>query len=300
MKQITLQITTRNRLADLKESLRLNEAFIKDVRVHTILCVDGSEDDTYTYIQLHYPEIELIHNSKSIGLIASRNRMMALTKTAYSVSFDDDAHFLSKNNADNIVSYFESHPDCAVMAFRIYWGKEPIEFIHDAEIPMRVRGFVGCGHAWRMAHWNQIMSYPEWFVFYGEEEFAGYELFKKEFEIHYAPSVFIQHRVDIHARKNQNDYFTRNRRAIRAGWYLWLLFIPIKYIPKYWIYSTYKQIAKFDISVFFALIAALIDCLLNAGKIIRNSNRLTKVEYQTYLALIPAKIYWKKNEYIRK
>jgi GT2 family glycosyltransferase len=156
MKLITLQITTRNRLHDLKESLIKNESIINDFRVHTIVCVDGSTDDSYSYIQNNYPKIELIQNKKSIGLIASRNRMMALTTTDYAVSLDDDAHFLSKHNADTIISYFENQAQCAVIAFRIYWGKDKMEYIEDTELPTRVRGFVGCGHAWRIAHWKHI------------------------------------------------------------------------------------------------------------------------------------------------
>lgn len=116
MKQITLQITTRNRLDDLKVSLEKNKVFIDDERVHTIICVDGSEDKTFSFLTENYPRVELIHNRKSEGLITCRNRMMSLTKTPYAVSLDDDAHFLSNESPDKIVSYFENHPECAVIA----------------------------------------------------------------------------------------------------------------------------------------------------------------------------------------
>jgi hypothetical protein len=42
-----------------------------------------------------------------------------------------------------------------------------------------LQSFVGCGHVWRMDAWRTIENYPEWFYFYGEEDFASYLLFKK-------------------------------------------------------------------------------------------------------------------------
>lgn len=296
MKFITLQITTRNRLEDLKVSLVKNATFIQDERVHTLICVDGSDDGTYDYIKNNFPNIELIENKKSIGLIGSRNRMMSLTKTPFAVSLDDDAHFLSNTNVDTILNHFSTHPDCAVIAFRIYWGKNEMQFIPDQEKAHRVRGFVGCGHAWRMEHWNRIRPYPEWFVFYGEEEFAGYELFKENLEIHYVPEIFIQHRVDVNARKSNKDFLSRNRKAIRSGWYLWLLFVPLKYFPKYWTYSVYTQlrtkVLKGHLKVLIALVLAVFDLLFNIPRLLLFKNRLTELEYEQYLQLIPSKIYW--------
>lgn len=222
---------------------------------------------------------------------------MARTQTPYAVSLDDDAHFLSTNNVDSIISYFENNQKCAVIAFRIYWGKDQMEYIADAEQPTRVRGFVGCGHAWRMAHWKQIRPYPEWFVFYGEEEFAGYELFKKQLEIHYVPEVFIQHRVDINERKQHKDYISRSRRSIRSGWYLWLIFIPQKYVLRYWTYSIYKQITskviKGDLRIVLVLLMATVDVIINLANIIKYRNKLTHSEYQHYKNLTNTKIYWK-------
>ena len=140
------------------------------------------------------------------------------------------------------------------------------------------------------------------FVFYGEVVFAGYEVFKQNLQIHYVPDIFIQHRVNINERKNNNDYVLRNRRAIRSGWYLWILFIPLKYIPKYWLYSVYTQlrtkVIKGDYKVLAALIMAFNDVMFNTLKLIRNRNRLTSDEYQNYLKIPSPKIYWQSNKTI--
>ena len=297
MKQITLQITTRNRLEDLKISLRLNFPILSNESVHTIICVDGSNDDTFNFIRKNYPEIELIKNEKSIGLIASRNKMMSLTKTPFAISLDDDAHFLSKDNVELILKYFSLHSYCAVVAFRIYWGQEELDYVHDKNLPCRVRGFVGCGHAWRIQHWRQIRPYPNWFVFYGEEEFASYELFKKNLEIHYVPDILIQHRVDVKARKYDSDYFWRNRRSLRSAWYLWIMFIPWRKIPSKWSYSVYAQfrlkVTKDPVRIIFSVFLAIMDLIFNIPRILVNTNRLSKIQYTDYLELPNTKIYWK-------
>jgi GT2 family glycosyltransferase len=299
MKQITLQITTHNRLDDLRLSLNKNRDFILDPRVQTIICVDGSDDGTYEYLSSISSEINVIYNSKAIGYIKCRNRMMALTDTPYAVSLDDDAHFLSTNNVDTLLQYFEQNNQCAVIAFRIFWGKEEMQFVSENEKPHRVKGYVGCGHAWRMNHWRRIRPYPEWFVFYGEEEFAGYELFKQHLEVHYVPKVFIQHRVNINARKSHKDYLQRARRSIRSGWYLWLLFIPQKYVLRYWLYSIYKQITskvlKGQLSILLVLLIAIAEVILNLRKIIKHRRKLTDSEYMQYKNLPNTKIYWKGN-----
>jgi GT2 family glycosyltransferase len=297
MKEITLQITTHNRSEDLKFSLEKNKSLINDVRVHTLICVDGRDDDSYSFIANTYPNIQIIQNLKCLGYIANRNRMMTLTHTPYAISLDDDAHFLGNNSVDSILNYFNDNPICAVIAFRIYWGQEDISFMQCNESPSRVRGFVGCGHAWRISHWKQIKPYPEWFIFYGEEEFAGYKLFKKQLEVHYNPKIFIHHRVNINSRKKDNDYLTRNRRSISSGWYLCFMFVPFKHIPKYWIYSFYSQIRrklmKGDIAIIWILMKAILDIILNFPKIISFSDRLSESQHKDYLKLVPTKIYWK-------
>src|SRR5690606_9831460 len=111
--------------------------------------------------------------------------------------------------------WFLSHNDCAVIGFRIYWGKkEPIRKTTYQQ-PYRVQGFVGCGHAWRMAAWHLIPDYPEWFQFYGEEDFASWHLFLANWSVDFVPGILIQHRVDLKERKKQEDYKTRLRRALR-------------------------------------------------------------------------------------
>lgn len=298
----TILITTKNRKTDLAFTLDKIQNLLNRKDVVCIICDDGSTDKTASFLKAEYPNIQLIQNSESKGLIYSRNRLLGLVKSEFAISIDDDSHFVTNKPLESIREYFENHPICGLIALRIFWGlEEPKKIISD-EKSERVQGFVGCGHVWRMKAWREIPNYPAWFVFYGEEDFASYQLFKKNWEIHYLPEVLVHHRVDVKSRKNNRDYVIRLRRSLRSGWFLFFLFYPIRMIPKKMAYSIWIQLKmkvfKGDLKVLKALFLALFDLIRMTPKIIKNTNRLTEKEYIEYQKLRRTKIYWQpKNTY---
>jgi glycosyltransferase involved in cell wall biosynthesis len=294
--QFSILITTKNRLTDLVFTLGKIKPLLDRKDVVCLICDDGSTDGTASFLQLKYPEIELIQNSKSQGLIYCRNRLLSMVKTEFAISIDDDAHFLTETSLEAIQKHFEENANCGLLALRIFWGLEEPISKSSTEKPKRVQGFVGCAHVWRMKAWHDIPEYPAWFIFYGEENFASYQLFKKNWEIHYLPEVLVHHRVDVKSRKNNADYVVRSRRALRAGWYLFFLFYPLKSIPRKMGYSLWMQfklkVFKGDFKALQAILLAVWDLIGNMPRILKNSNRLTAEEYEAYNQLPETKIYW--------
>ncbi|WP_300978468.1 glycosyltransferase family 2 protein [Flavobacterium sp.] len=297
----TILITTKDRIEDLKFTLVKIQHVLERNDVECIVCDDGSTDETSSFLQLNYPTIQLIRNAKSKGLIYSRNALLSLVTTPFAISIDDDLHFITPQPLELIANHFERNENCGLIGFRIFWDvKEPISTV-SKEIPVRMQSFAGGAHVWRMSAWNAIPNYPAWFVFYGEEDFASYHLFKKSWEIHYLPEVLVHHRVDIKARKIHADYGLRLRRSLRSGWYLYFLFYPLQSIPRKMGYSLWMQfklkVFKGDWKALQAIVLALFDVVKAIPKIIKSSNRLTKSEYQVYQKLEATKLYWKpKNE----
>lgn len=295
--KFTILITTKNRLDDLRQTLTQIDGLLQNPAVSCIICDDGSTDGTSDYLRENYPHIHLIRHEKSKGYIYNRNLMLRLTKSDYAISFDDDSCFITENPLQLIENHFENHPECGLIAFRIFWSKALPETTETADQPGRVKGFVGCAHVWRMSSWKKIPEYPEWFVFYGEEDFASYQLFKNNIEVHYLPSVLVHHRVDLKARKNQSDYALRLQRSLRSGWNSYFLFFPWVKIPRLMVYSIWMQLKlkvfKGDLKALKALTLAIIDLIAFTPQIIRNSNRLTKKEYAEYHKLENVKLYWK-------
>lgn len=299
-KKISLLITTKNRLTDLQVTLANLSSLLNSEEVECLLYDDGSTDGTSQFVQANYPNIKLYRNEVSKGYMFNRNFLLNNCIGDYAISLDDDAHFLSKKVATTITEHFEAHPKCGVIAFRIFWGKAIPVTTSTSELPTRVKGFVGCGHIWNMKAWRDIPNYPEWFVFYGEEDFAAYQLFKKNWEIHYLPEVLVNHRVDIKSRKKQDDYQMRLRRSLRSGWYLYFMFYPLSLIPKRIGYTLWRQIQlkvlKGDWKASLGILQAVGDVVIHIPRLLKQSNRLTLQEFQVFSKLADVKVYWKPEK----
>lgn len=296
----SILITTKNRKKDLAFTLDKIKHLLDRNDVSCMICDDGSTDGTASFLQTNYPEIQLIQNLKSQGLIYSRNRLLSLVRTEFAISIDDDLHFITQNPLEIISDFFNKNPKVGVVGFRLFWSKsEPISTVTiEKSIPMK--SYAGGAHAFRIEAWRDIPDYPAWFVFYGEEEFASFNLFKKNWKIQYLPEVLVHHRVDVKSRKSNDDYVIRTRRALRAGWYLFFMFYPIKNIPRKMIYSLWIQfklkVFKGDFKALQAIVLALVDLVWNMPRVLKNSNRLTEKEYKDYGKLPEAKIYWQPEK----
>jgi glycosyltransferase involved in cell wall biosynthesis len=297
LSKFAIHISTKNRRDDLRLTLdKIAPLLSDDVSCRVI--DDGSIDGTFDLVQMQFPMVSITRNDVSKGYIHCRNKMLNEETADYAISLDDDAHFITENPTGEIESYFLSHPDCGLIAFRIFWGKTDAPKTTETESPIQVKSYVGCGHAWRMRAWHAIPNYPEWFEFYGEEHFGSLQLFRQNMSVDYLPSVFVQHRVDMQARKqNASDSNVRFRNSLRADWYNYFLFYPVSVIPKKMAYSLKSQFAqkifKGNAKLIFPLFGAIWDLIRNAPKIMRHRNSLSSDAYRIYMKLPPAKIFWK-------
>lgn len=295
-KKFSILITTKNRKNDLNLTLQKIQHLLSREDVECIICDDGSSDETFSFVKQNYPHIQVIQNNVSKGLIYSRNRLMNLVTSEYAISIDDDLHFITQDPLEIIENAFHQNSKIGLLGFRIFWNPEEPETNINSEVSHRMKSFVGCGNVWRMEAWRDIPDYPAWFIFYGEEDFASYQLFKKKWKIYYLPEVLVNHRVDIKSRKKNPDYYIRQRRSLRSGWYLYFLFYPLRCIPKKMMYSIWIQLKtkvfKGDLKALVVMILATFDLFWAMPKIIKNSNRLSLEEYSDYKNLIDTKLYW--------
>ncbi|PHR74596.1 MAG: glycosyl transferase [Lutibacter sp.] len=295
--KFTLLIPTKNRLTELRFTLKKLQFILENPLVDCIICDDGSTDGTSEYLTENHPNIKVIRNRSSKGIHAVRNKLLSLVKTPFALSIDDDAHFITEDVLKNIEEYFKNNEKVGLVSFRAFWSlKEPLS-TNTIEKPVRVKSFGAVGFAMRMKTWNEIPKLLEWFKFYGEEDFIAFQLFKKGWKIDYLPEVLVHHRVDVKSRKNDKDYRLRLRRSLRSGWYLYFLFYPLKEIPRRFFYTLWMQLKlkvfKGDFKALIAIIQALFDVILNIPRLYKNSNRLTNNEFDAYQKIADAKIYWK-------
>lgn len=265
--------------------------------VECVVFDDGSDDGTSEAVRTNYPKIRLLRNESSKGYLFCRNQMLNAIKSDFAISLDDDAHFITENPLEIIKKHFSANPDCGLIAFRILWSETAVGNISSTDKTERVKGFVGCGHVWRMKAWHAISNYPEWFEFYGEEDFAGLELFKNNITVDYVPDILVQHRVDLKSRAiAEKDFAIRYRRSLRAGWYLYFMFYPYSKIPRKLAYTFTVQIQtkvlKGDFKVIVPLAQAMFDVAIHLPKLLKNRNAFSKKQYNEYSELKETKVYW--------
>jgi glycosyltransferase involved in cell wall biosynthesis len=293
----SILISTKNRKEDLAFTLQKNQNLLDRNDVVCVVFDDGSTDGTSEFLKKNYPQIVLHTNKISKGYLYCRNKMLNETAADFAISLDDDAHFITERPLEIIEDYFSKNEKIGLLGFRIFWSKKTLESVSSDDLPKRVKSFVGCAHVWRMRAWRDIPDYPEWFVFYGEEDFASYELFKKKWEVHYFPAVLVNHRVDVKSRKNNDDYSLRLQRSLSSGWFLYFLFHPINIIPSKLGYSIRVQLKskvfKGDFRALRGVLLAMVNLVFAIPKIIKNANRLSIREYEEYQKLEETKIYWK-------
>ncbi|RXG12329.1 glycosyltransferase family 2 protein [Leeuwenhoekiella aestuarii] len=292
----SILITTFNRIEALKVTLRSINHLIERENVECIINVDGSTDGTYEYLISSNYQLNLIHTHRRQGLIASRNKLMKQAKGEFVIVLDDDVSLINCN-LEEIKEYFYLNNKVAVLAARIFWGRQTYQYPQSTkEEVCRVQGFVGCAHIVRLSSWNKVPDYPEWYEFYGEEDFASLHFFKRNLEIHYYPYFFVNHRVDVKSRKGHRDYGIRLRRSLRSGWYNYFLFLPFSKILRRLIYTVFIQLRtkvfKGDFKAGVAVFLALLDLLRNLPKLIYKRDGLSITEFNNYIKIDSTKIYW--------
>jgi GT2 family glycosyltransferase len=264
---------------------------------------DGSDDGTTAAVAAEFPQVKVLSEARQAGYTVARNKLLRMAKGEYAISLDDDAEIITPDFAPFILDYFRDHPRCAVMSFSIYWGIDlPQGTTIPVEKPRRVASFAGGAHALRMDAWRSIPEYPEWFEFYGEEDFAAFQLLKSGWEVHYAPQVLVHHRVDMAKRRaNQSQRLWRYHRQFRSGVFLMLLFYPLKVLPRrlayvFWTQLRLRLIKSHDWAYLPVLSRVVADIIRNAHRIWRSRTPLNSVEWREWASLAPAVVYWQPKD----
>ncbi|HBO28528.1 MAG TPA: glycosyl transferase [Leeuwenhoekiella sp.] len=294
---VSILITTYNRKKELIFTLNTLRDVISPDGIY--IWDDASTDGTFEYISKEYPEINIFQNKENKGLISNRNHLMQAVTTEYVISLDDDAHFLNPEALEKAMLFMQENLNCAVLSFRLFWGLEKPASQKTTEKTYQVSNFLGGAHLMRKSAWdNFITSYPEWYHFYGEEDYAAMKLFRAEQMLFYFPKVLVHHRVSLKNRKKgAEETSLRTQWALQAAWSNYLIFYPKQ---KAWfkiMYSIKEQIRLKFLKGDFSILRSL----GSAGKALikyrhyrkRLNLRFSNKELQAYLSLPQAPVFWR-------
>lgn len=296
VKKISLLIATRNRVNELKYTLGKSMWLIQSPLVELIICDDGSIDGTLSYLQKLKFNFTLLRNERAKGILHARNKLFNHVRTPYAITLDDDTNFIEKFEIEDVIRYFEQNIYCAVLAFKIIWSRE-IDKIPNLKFQnYRVKSFGAGAHAMNMKYWSNISDLPEWYKFYGEEDFITLSLFKKKKEVHFNNKYLVQHRVDLSSRMKNKDKYKRQFLALRSNWFNYLIFFPKRIAFQKILYSAFVRIKKDviigrDLRVVANLFGVTTNLILFFPKVYKFSNRLTLDEYKKFQQIKDAQWY---------
>jgi glycosyltransferase involved in cell wall biosynthesis len=293
-------ITTYNRVEELRYTISKTLTQLDSYTNYEILILDDASDDlTWNYLQelTKNPIIRVFRNVKREGLINNRNFLISESRFSIIICLDDDINALSSNWIDSIYKTFDKFKEISFQTFNVFWAKTEPTRIESNLNEMYVADYLGCAHAFYKEIWQQLIPYPSWYFFYGEEQFIGYQLFKIKSKIMYNPNVTFHHRVDNKNRIFASDYYWRLRKAMRANWNNQLIFTPLRYL----LFNLTKSVVKNGIQKFsfrdyrltLSWILALLDIVRDTPRRFEYRKlRLTTSEWNQYKLLPPAPIYW--------
>jgi GT2 family glycosyltransferase len=170
-----------------------------------IVVIDNSPtDEIHRWLLRAYPLVKSIKTPKPISLPAARNLAVATAAGEFVVFHDDDSYFAGLGDVENAVSYFETRPRVACLAFRVGSGEGDWNPQFNATMPFPTYIFIACAVMFRRMDFIAAGSYFEEFWLYGEERVLSLGFFGLGKEIHFFPEVTIIHKHEPIGRAGDN------------------------------------------------------------------------------------------------
>ncbi|MFF9113032.1 glycosyltransferase family 2 protein [Streptomyces sp. NPDC014805] len=149
-------------------------------------------------------EVTVVGTDENLGCPGGRNvaldRLRAFGDVDVVVELDDDGLLVDADVLRRVAELFDGDPRLGIVGFRIADENGETQRRHvpragDAD-PLRggyVTGFLGGGHAFRMAMLDQIGDWPAEFFFAHEETDLAWRAADAGWKILYAPELLLQH-----------------------------------------------------------------------------------------------------------
>jgi GT2 family glycosyltransferase len=213
--QFSIIITTRNRLADLQQTLKVL-AQLSPPPLEILLTADGCTDETVPFIRNEYKSIKMTVNAVGQGSVASRDRMMRAACGDLVLSLDDDSYPEQTDALPRLAKLFLERPGLAVAHFPQRSDEYPYTLSQtDFGGPQLTRSFANSGACFRRSAYLQLAGFePKFFHMYEEPDYA-LQCVAAGFEVLFTPVITIRHHW---SGRGRNEIRTHHQHARNAIW----------------------------------------------------------------------------------
>jgi GT2 family glycosyltransferase len=236
--KISVMITTRNRSADLRQTLGVL-AKMNPPPTEILVTADGCTDDTVATVRHEFPACRLTVNQPGQGSIPARDRMMREAAGDLILSLDDDSYPLDEDFFARVPALFAAHPEAAVMTFPELRDEGVYESVEKTPTcPGRyVSAYPNCAAVMRRDVYLQTGGYPLFFKHAYEEPDYALQCFQQGRAVWFEPSLTIRHHL---SGRNRSGLGTHHFNARNELWSVWLR-CPWPYLPVVSVFRVWRQ-----------------------------------------------------------
>jgi len=188
-----------------------------------VIAIDNaSTDGSADMVRAEFPHVQVVELAENMGA-AGRNAGVEAARSPLVVTLDNDVLLTSPGDLARVLDFFRRSPRAAVVNFMILgpdgelsrrdwchprdpdaWSEQPFltDYVLEGASACRRDAFLAAGGYWKP-------------FFIGHEGWdLGLRLINAGWELHYTPTVRVQHLVESSVRPSSRIYYTFTRNAI--------------------------------------------------------------------------------------
>lgn len=209
-------ITTKNRAADLRQTLRVLHG-LDPAPSEILITADGCTDDTLQMLtseklKAEMKNLKVIVNEVGLGSVASRDRMMREARGDLVLALDDDSYPEQSNCLHQLSTLFDRRPSLAIATFPQRTDEYPETLTQTDFGPERpVRSFPNSGAVLRVSTYRSLPGFESKFFHMYEEPDYALQCVGAGYEVIYTPVITIRHHYSGATRSEMRNHHRHSR-----------------------------------------------------------------------------------------
>jgi GT2 family glycosyltransferase len=240
---VSVMISTKNRVEELRRTCEVLHQ-LNPAPLEVIITADGCSDATVAFVKSALPEAKLIVNQRSIGSVASRDRMMRESRGDLVLGLDDDSYPEQLDCVGRIIPLFEQRPQLAVLHFPQRTDEYPETLAQTDFGPERLTRTFSIGAAvLRRSTYLRLPGFESRFIHAYEEPDYALQCVTAGYDVLFSPVITIRHHysgqarddIRIHHHHARNELWSTLMRCpfpFALGMLAWRLLSQFRYACK--------------------------------------------------------------------